>query len=122
MSVNRQPTIIQNSLEVLAEENSTELDVEALDALNGGAHEDSRSSRKLSKLVNVPKTLDVFGRVTIRSERDLDAALQAHPQTCCHPGLSLDLWQEAPKEVFFPSFSSKNAGRYGASRARWDAR
>ena len=65
MSVKRQPTIIKNSFKALAEDNSTELDVEALDALNGWAHKASRSSRKLSKLVNRPEILDVFDRITI---------------------------------------------------------
>ena len=85
MSVSRQPTITENSFKALAEDDDTELDGEALDALNGWAHKVNRSSRRLSKRARAPTNLDTFDRVTIRSERDLDAVLQASPKLAAIP-------------------------------------
>ena len=55
MSVTRQPTITKNSFKALAEDDDTELDGEALDALNGWAHKVNRSSERLSKLARAPQ-------------------------------------------------------------------
>ena len=65
--------VAKNTFEALADDDNT-LDSTDIDALNGWAQRAGVKTKKQSK----SRPLDVFDRITIRSEDDFDAVMQQH--------------------------------------------
>ena len=72
--------LAKNTFEALADDDNP-LDSTDIDALNGWAHRVSVKTKKLPK----SRPLDVFDRITIRSEDELDAVMQQHPTLAAIP-------------------------------------